>query len=81
MGLELNPSLSANSTDYKCFTNVTPIFTPTNVNWVFFYDFFLLCHRIGRFSCYLWNEFFNKDRDSDFFEKEDFNLKNKIEEG
>jgi hypothetical protein len=48
---------------------------------VFFYDFFLLCHRIGRFSCYLWNEFFNKDRDSDFFEKEDFNLKNKIEEG
>jgi hypothetical protein len=26
-------------------------------------------------------EFFNKDRDSDFFEKEDFNLKNKIEEG
>ena len=25
-------------------------------------------------------EFFNKDRDSDFFEKEDFNLKNKIEE-
>ena len=26
-------------------------------------------------------EFFNKDRESDFFEKEDFNLKNKIEEG
>ena len=25
-------------------------------------------------------EFFNKDRESDFFEKEDFNLKNKIEE-
>lgn len=26
-------------------------------------------------------EFFNKDRDNNFFEKEDFNLKNKIEEG
>ena len=26
----------------------------------------------------MWNEFFNKDRDSDFFEKEDFNLKKEI---
>lgn len=26
-------------------------------------------------------EFFNKDRDDNFFEKEDFNLKNKIEDG